>query len=38
MIRDMMQNGVIKLQWISTDEYVVDALMKFLPKRYLLPG
>ena len=32
MIRDIMQDGVMKLQYISTNEYVVDVLTKSLPK------
>ena len=32
MIKDMMKNGAKKIQWISMDEQVVNALMKFLHK------
>ena len=31
-IRDMMQKGAIKLQYMSTDEQVVDVLMKPLSR------
>ena len=32
-IRDCVQRGVVKLQYISTDEQVADILTKFLPRR-----
>ena len=31
-IRDMMQKGAIKLQYVSTEEQVVDVLMKLLSR------
>ena len=31
-IRDCVQRGVVKLEYISTDEQVADILTKFLPR------
>eukprot|EP00253_Pinus_taeda_P031760 PITA_31760 len=36
-IRDYVQKGVVKLEYISTDEQVADVLMKSLPKRQACP-
>ena len=35
-IRELVQNGVLQLQYISTDEQVADILTKFLPNKKLV--
>ena len=35
-IRELVQYGVLQLQYVSTDEQVADILMKYLPHKKLM--